>query len=151
MTTTIPDVDLAHSLVQLHHLVQRAFADESRARDLTPQQAQLLCRLITGPTGMTELRQFLHLEKSSMTGLVDRVEKRGLVQRLRPSRDRRACDIALTGPGRRLANATRQAISERLDALAGGVPRVDRAVVAATIARLLEAETRAITPTRPTE
>jgi hypothetical protein len=48
MTTAVPDLDLARSLVQSHHLVQRAFADESRARDLTPQQAQLLCRPTTG-------------------------------------------------------------------------------------------------------
>jgi DNA-binding MarR family transcriptional regulator len=151
MTTTTPDLALAHSLVQLHHLVPRVFADESRARDLTPQQAQLLCRLTTGPVGMTELRQFLHLEKSSLTGLVDRVERRGLVERLRPSHDRRACDIALTNQGRRLANATHRAISERLDALAGDVIPADRATVTTTITRLLGAEAGPITPTRRTE
>jgi DNA-binding MarR family transcriptional regulator len=136
--------------VQLHHLVQHVFADESRTHDLTPQQAQLLCRLMAGPIGMTELRQFLHLEKSSLTGLVDRVERRGLVQRLRPTHDRRACDIALTSQGRRLANATHQAITDRLETLAGDVHRADRTILTATIVQLLGAEVEPITPKRRT-
>jgi DNA-binding MarR family transcriptional regulator len=137
MTTTIEETELAVALVRLSHLVQHVFADVSREYDLTPQQAQLLCMLISGPVGMTELSRLLHLEKSSLTGLVDRVERRGLVARTRDSRDRRACQIALTSQGARLATKSHQDVTARLDTLAGDVQPADSNRLASVIARIL--------------
>ncbi|NLU76223.1 MarR family transcriptional regulator [Streptomyces sp. HNM0575] len=127
----------ADALVRLTHLVQRVFADVSRAHDLTSQQAQLLCVLTRGPAGMTELTRLLHLEKSSLTGLVDRVERRGLVARRRSSHDRRACQVALTGKGTRLAHDTHDGITAQLESLAGELPRTDRELVTSAVVRLL--------------
>ena len=70
MTTMTGQTGLAEALMRLSQLVAHVFADVSRGRDLTPQQAQLLCTLLEGPVGMTELGRLLHLEKSSLTGLV---------------------------------------------------------------------------------
>jgi DNA-binding MarR family transcriptional regulator len=50
---------------------------------------------------MQELARFLDLDKSSVTGLVDRAEKRGLVQRAPSTDDRRAIRVKLTPVGRR--------------------------------------------------
>ncbi|OEV12845.1 DNA-binding MarR family transcriptional regulator [Streptomyces sp. Amel2xB2] len=127
----------ADALVRLTHLVQRVFADVSRAHDLTPQQAQLLCVLTRGPAGMTELSHVLYLEKSSLTGLVDRIERRGLVVRQRSSHDRRACQVALTDKGTRLAHETHDAITARLESLAGDLSRTDRERVTSVVVRLL--------------
>lgn len=137
MTTTTGAMGLADALVQLSHLVQHVFADVSRHYDLTPQQAQLLCALSRGPVGMTELSRSLRLEKSSLTGLVDRVERRGLVARERVSRDRRACQVALTGRGVRLAAETHEGVTTRLEALAGELRPADRDRLTSAIAQLL--------------
>jgi DNA-binding MarR family transcriptional regulator len=137
MTTTTEETGLAVALVRLSHLVQHVFADVSRAHDLTPQQAQLLCKLIDGPVGMTELSRLLHLEKSSLTGLVDRVERRGLVARTRDSRDRRACRIELTSQGARLAAASHQDVTARLEMLARELPPADSSRLASAIAHIL--------------
>src|SRR3954471_25014226 len=102
-TTTTEELGFVDACVRLAHLVQHVFADVSRQHELTPQQTQLLCMLSHGPVGMTELSRLLHLERSSLTGLVDRVERRGLVTRVRDSRDRRACHIVLTSQGDQLA------------------------------------------------
>lgn len=131
MTTT--ELGLAEALVRLAHTVQHVFGDVSREHDLTPQQTQLLCVLIKGPVGMTELSRLLHLEKSSLTGLVDRVERRGLVARLRDQRDRRACRIALTGEGVELANRTHDAVTAHLDARTRGLPTAARAHLLAAL------------------
>src|SRR6478752_4866317 len=69
---------LATALIRLCFVVQRSFGDVSRRHGLTPQHAQLLGVLARGPVGMAELGEALNLEKSSLTGLIDRAEARAL-------------------------------------------------------------------------
>ena len=111
-------IDLASAMVRVAHLVNHVFAEVSRDHDLTQQQAQLMCLLIDGPVGMSELTRLMRLEKSSLTGLVDRVEKRGLVARTRDERDRRACRIELTEDGVRLAHKSHDGVVAELERLA---------------------------------
>jgi DNA-binding MarR family transcriptional regulator len=141
MTTTLEETAFADALVRLSHLVQQVFAEVSRCHDLTPQQTQLLCRLAGGPIGMTELSRSLHLEKSSLTGLVDRVERRGLVARTRDSRDRRACQVELTDEGARLAVRSHEDIRARLEKLAAGLSLTDRTRTSSVIASILAEHT----------
>ncbi|MBF8194408.1 MarR family transcriptional regulator [Nonomuraea sp. K274] len=141
VTTKEPVLPLTDALVRLAHLVQQVFAEVSREHDLTPQQAQLLCLLMRGPVGMTELTRSLHLEKSSLTGLVDRAEKRGLVARCRDSRDRRACRIALTCDGARVAVLAHEGVTERLEALMGELPEEHRDLLTTAISGLVAEHT----------
>jgi DNA-binding MarR family transcriptional regulator len=136
-TEAAAELGFAAALVRMSHLVQHVFADVSRDRDITPQQMQLLCLLIAGPVGMSELSRLLHLEKSSLTGLVDRVERRGLVARVRDARDRRACQVALTDEGARLAVESHRDVTGRLETLAAELPDADQELLTAAIARLL--------------
>ncbi|WCB96855.1 hypothetical protein DSM104299_05623 [Baekduia alba] len=115
------DLRLADALVQFAHLIDHLFADASRANGLTPQQAQLLCELMPRPMGMTELTGLLNVERSTMTGLVDRVERRELVKRAPDPKDRRAIQIALTPKGRRLAMKSYGAVTTKVDALTSGL------------------------------
>ncbi|MGH3425993.1 MAG: MarR family winged helix-turn-helix transcriptional regulator [Mycobacteriales bacterium] len=135
MTDASEGATLASALVHLAHLVQRIFAEVSRSHDLTPQQAQLLCLLIDGPVGMGELSRTLNLEKSSLTGLVDRIERRGLAARNRDSCDRRACKIALTDEGLRLANKSHQDVIARVEALAAELSSADREMLISSTAK----------------
>jgi DNA-binding MarR family transcriptional regulator len=57
---------------------------------------------------MAALARYLGLEKSTMTGLVDRAEKRGLMVRAPSEEDGRAIDVYLTTEG--------QIVAERLEA-----------------------------------
>jgi DNA-binding MarR family transcriptional regulator len=141
VTTKEPVLGFTEALVRLAHLVQVVFGDVSREHDLTPQQAQLLCLLVGGPVGMTELTRSLHLEKSSLTGLVDRAEKRGLVVRIRDARDRRACLIELTCDGARIAVQAHNGVAERLETLAGGLPPEHRELLAGVIDGILTEDT----------
>jgi DNA-binding MarR family transcriptional regulator len=79
--------------------------------DLTPMQAMLLDRLEDGvPSPMSDLARQLHCDKSNLTGLVDGLERRGLVQRTTPPNDRRVRALVTTEQGR----AVRQRLSTRL-------------------------------------
>jgi DNA-binding MarR family transcriptional regulator len=54
-----------------------------------------------GQISMTELSNLLFVKKPAMTRIIDRLEKSGLVKRLRIHGDRRGYKIALTGKGKK--------------------------------------------------
>ncbi|MGH3546881.1 MAG: MarR family winged helix-turn-helix transcriptional regulator [Pseudonocardiaceae bacterium] len=137
MTETTETLSLAETLVRLSQVVQHVFAEVSREHGLTPQQAQLLCRLVPGPVRMADLARMLNLEKSSVTGLVDRVENRGLVTRAQDANDRRACQVTLTPLGIKLALHSHSNVMSRLDLLVNGLPSADTDQMASVLASIL--------------
>jgi len=72
--------------------------------DLSPSQFNVLNLLYDQRAGCTqiELSRSLIMHRSNVTGLVDRLEARGLVQRRDSARDRRAYRVVLTTAGKRL-------------------------------------------------
>jgi DNA-binding MarR family transcriptional regulator len=113
-------------LLQLSGLVQGLYARTSSRHDLTPVQARLLCMLADGPRGMAELAQCFGVEKAALTGLVDRVERRGLAKRTPVPDDRRALHVTLTDTGRRAATAFHREVSTELSRLLSALPPHDR-------------------------
>lgn len=72
--------------------------------DLGPSQFNLLHLLFHNPDGCTqsELGRELIMHRSNVTGLIDRLEKRGLVRRADNVVDRRAWRVTLTAAGQKL-------------------------------------------------
>ena len=71
--------------------------------DLSLTQLRVLGILRDRRIRMSELADYLGLDKSTISGLVDRAEKRGLVQRAPNPADGRAVDVFLTAAGTELA------------------------------------------------
>jgi DNA-binding MarR family transcriptional regulator len=69
--------------------------------DLSPSQFNVLnlLRLSGGGLSQTDLSRQLIMHRSNVTGLVDRLEKRGLVARQDAAGDRRAYSVVLTAAG----------------------------------------------------
>ena len=69
--------------------------------DLSPSQFNVLNLLRFNPAGLsqTDLSRQLIMHRSNLTGLVDRLEKRGLVARGEVAGDRRAYSVVLTAAG----------------------------------------------------
>ena len=71
--------------------------------DLAPVQAKALHELnVEPPISMRELAARLKSDPSNVTGLIDRLEARGLVERRPDPHDRRIKGLALTPAGARL-------------------------------------------------
>ena len=83
-----------------------------REFDLMPPQQMTLGLLLGAPRPMGELAQLMHCDNSNITGIVDRLTERGLVERLSAEGDRRVKLVALTDEGRELAQelARRRAV-----------------------------------------
>ncbi|HWD84000.1 MAG TPA: MarR family transcriptional regulator [Kribbella sp.] len=137
-TTAARDTDLASALVQAMHRLQDVHAETSRPLGLTPQQAHLLCVLIAGPEGMTDLSRILSIERSSLTSMVDRLERRSLVARIPSPGDRRACRIELTPDGLALAHQAHDAVVDRINALTAHLPATTRRAVTTALQSITE-------------
>ena len=72
-----------------------------QALDLSPPQGIVL-RFLDEPRPMGELAAMMHCDNSNLTGIVDRLEERGLVERTAAQGDRRVKLIALTETGHEL-------------------------------------------------
>ncbi|CAM5471684.1 MULTISPECIES: MarR family winged helix-turn-helix transcriptional regulator [Streptomyces] len=94
-------------------VVARFYADYEEAageHTLTGPQARLLSLLSLEPLPMRKLAQKLKCEPSNVTGIVDRLESRGLVERRPDPADRRVKVAAATEEGRRVARDLREGL-----------------------------------------
>src|SRR2546425_2742175 len=108
----------------------------ARAAGLEPQQYLLLLALRGLPEGkqatILTLAERLQLRHHSVVGLIDRLEKRGLVRRVRGKEDRRKVLISLTARGEQiLGNLARKRLAE-LRATGPELVRALGAVIGAT-------------------
>jgi DNA-binding MarR family transcriptional regulator len=86
---------------------------------------------------MSELAGFLGLDKSSVTGLVARSERRGLVSKRRDSADARVTVVSATPAGRELADAVRAQLAAALGSAAFGLSESDQRTLIRLLTKLL--------------
>jgi DNA-binding MarR family transcriptional regulator len=95
------------------------YEDAAAEHSLTGAQARLLSLLSLEPLPMRKLAQKLKCEPSNVTGIVDRLESRGLVERRPDPADRRVKLAAATEEGRRAAKSLRESLRFAREPLAG--------------------------------
>ena len=130
-------IGVVAALVRSTFLVNAVYAESGREHGLTPQQGQLLCVLMAQPYGMSELGTTLRLAKSSLTGLVDRTERGGLVRREPDPQDTRAVRVALTPEGSRLAAQFYAETCRRIERLPAGLSAAEREALAGLLGRVV--------------
>jgi DNA-binding MarR family transcriptional regulator len=130
-------VGVVAALVRSTFLVNAVYAEAGRDHGLTPQQGQLLCVLMAQPHGMGELGAMLRLAKSSLTGLVDRTERNGLVRREAVSGDSRAVRVALTARGSTVAEEFYADACRRIDDLSTELDGAERGQLADLLGRIV--------------
>ncbi|WP_233881731.1 MarR family winged helix-turn-helix transcriptional regulator [Paraburkholderia flagellata] len=105
----VRDYDLGESVGYLISRVKSTMSNMVTQRavaelGVTSQQASILFMVATGKcTLAAELAREYGIDASAVTRLVDRLEKRGLLKRVRSSEDRRAVRLALTPEGLAIA------------------------------------------------
>ena len=136
-------LDPVDAIVQLSFAVQARLAEIAAEHDLSITQLRLLGILRDREPAMLDLARHLKLEKSSVTGLIDRAQRRGLVDRAAAPHDGRAIHVRLTAEGRRLTEQIGAQVTEALSRLLDALPARDRArlsTLAGTVVRHHAAE-----------
>jgi len=131
------DAGLVSILVRLSFTIQASMTAIAAEHDLSATQARLLGILRDREPTMAGLARFLGLDKSSITGLVDRAERRDLVRRIAAQRDGRSVQVAITPHGRQLIDACARAIEEQVGALLDGFTDAERRRLAALAGRVV--------------
>lgn len=124
-------------LVQLSYLVQTIIGRVGADHDLSIIQIRLLGILRDREPNMLQLAQHLNLDKSSITGLVDRAERRGLVERTISPNDRRGFNVKVTSVGQQLVHVVGDEIECKLNAVIEGLTETERSHLTALEAKIL--------------
>lgn len=88
-------------LFALSDRIRRRFDDIAADCDLTSSQAAALLHL-DGAMSMCDLAAALVCDRSNVTGIVDRLEERGLAERHPDPDDRRVTRLVLTSAGKKI-------------------------------------------------
>jgi DNA-binding MarR family transcriptional regulator len=131
--------DLVDGLFQLSFLLHNTLARIAAEHDLSIIQVRLLGILRDHEPGMFELAQHLELEKSSLSGLVDRAEKRGLVKRIPSPDDRRAAHIRVTAQGRTHSRVIEEEVNAEVGKLVAVLSRSERDRLASVVSHVVTA------------
>jgi len=116
-----PVLDFLRLLWRVDHALQRRSKRMARELGLTGPQ-RLVLRILGRFPGLPagELATLLHLHPSTLTGVLQRLEKRGWIRRRADPRDRRRALFGLTERGRALDGNDAPTIEAAVrDALAG--------------------------------
>ena len=128
--------DLMDELVQVAFGVTAVLSRVGARHDLSLTQIRMLGILRDRRPGLTELASHLGLEKSTVSGLVDRAVKRGLLEREVDPRDGRAITVTLSASGTRLARTIEDAIAAMLSPMAGDLTATERRRLRDLLARI---------------
>jgi len=133
-------VDLIGTVVARYHAEYELAAAEHA---LTGAQARVLALLAREPTPMRKIAEQLKCEPSNITGIVDRLESRGLAERRPHPADRRVKVAAATEEGLATAERLRGGLHFAREPLAGLTP-AERTILRDLLRRMLGDEADAL-------
>ncbi|HVR84171.1 MAG TPA: MarR family transcriptional regulator [Planctomycetota bacterium] len=115
MKAAKPIYELDEALTTLAKLYQFRSLEERGYAGLTVSQSYALRDLyFNGPRSMSELATMLRVRLSTMTGVIDQLERKGYVERIDHPEDRRSLHVRLTTEGRKLYQAAHDAFLSHL-------------------------------------
>ena len=109
--------ELRDALVQASFALMAALTEVAAEHDLSLTQLRMLGILRDREPTMADLAAFTGLERSTISGLIDRAAQRGLVVRTADLRDGRSVRVSLTKQARGLVPEVTAAIGDRIKPL----------------------------------
>jgi DNA-binding MarR family transcriptional regulator len=131
-------VSLIDALVQTSFVTMAVLSRVGAEYDLSLTQLRVLAILRDRRVKMSELAGYLGLDKSTISGLVDRAEKRGLIQRIPNPVDGRGVDVVLSAAGMELADRGAAQIARSLSPLTSTLTRAETHRLTALLERMLQ-------------
>nr|ANY57937.1 MarR Transcription Regulator [uncultured bacterium] len=129
--------ELVRLVIRLGERMRQHYASRADELGLTPTQAQALRELTRGPLPMGELAARMSCDASNVTGVSDRLEARGLLERGPSPSDRRVKVLHLTEAGRALHRELWHRLMEQ-SPVSRGLNDEERRTLRALLRKLVE-------------
>jgi DNA-binding MarR family transcriptional regulator len=129
--------ELIDALVRSSFAVMAVLSRIGAEHDLSLTQLRMLGILRDRRVTMSELAGHLGLDKSTISGLVSRAEKRRLIERAPNPADGRAVDVFLTAAGIELAGRGAAQIAQALSPMTGELTAAQARQLTTLLERLL--------------
>lgn len=109
---------------------------KSQFKITAPQLVCLLAVANEGPLTATTIARRVFLSASTVVGILDRLEQRGLVRRIRDQRDRRLVRVSATAEGNQLALTAPPPLQDGLARALGQLTEGEQATIADSLSRI---------------
>jgi DNA-binding MarR family transcriptional regulator len=103
-----------------------------------PQLICLRAVVENGPMTATSISREIHVSASTVVGILDRLEDKGLVRRERGREDRRIVFVTATQEGVRLAHETPSPLQKKLADSLRELPDLEQATITISLERIVE-------------
>jgi MarR family transcriptional regulator, lower aerobic nicotinate degradation pathway regulator len=129
-----------HHIRRLQQIAVALFAENAREYAVTPvQYAALQCIYDSPGLDQRTLADRIRFDTSTIGGVIDRLEKRGLVTRSNSPDDRRVRLLLLTGAGEALLAALQPAVLQTQRDIVAPLSAAEQKAFAALIKKILDA------------
>ena len=135
---TTEQQELIDAVARTAFRVMAALSKLAAENDLSLTQLRMLGILRDRRLKISELAYGLGLDRTTVSGLVDRTEKRGLVQRSPHPLDGRSVQVTLSTKGARAAEHGANEIALSLSSMTGALNRAESQRLATLLERMLE-------------
>ena len=142
---TVTGEDQTYDLRILRALrkITRAVALHSRQLSVCshitgPQLVCLRTIIEKGPMTATVISREVHVSASTVVGILDRLEDKGLIVRERGRADRRIVFVSATEAGRKLAHDTPSPLQQKLADSLKALPELEQATITLSLERVID-------------
>lgn len=104
----------------------------------TPQLITLLCIVDEGPVSLSHISKRVNLSSSTIVGILDRLEAKGLVLRERSQIDRRLVFVHATKKGTTVARSAPSPLQDELLSRLNALPESEQLQLATALERIVE-------------
>lgn len=121
-------------------IARKSIRGSTEVEGLRPPQAVFLIVLADrGPVTMSEMAKDAKVHPTVVTRFLDRLVRKGFVERQRDESDRRVVQVDLTAKGRKAADMLLKSYLDRVEAALKDASKKDRDTLLAMLARIDEA------------
>ncbi len=131
-------VELIDALIRASFLTMAVLTKQAAAHDISLTQLRVMGILRDRRLTMSALADHLGLDRSTVSGLVDRLEGRGLIERRPNPADRRSFEVRLTKAGKAAAERGADQVTSALAPLVSGLSRTETRRLTELVERVLE-------------
>lgn len=132
------DLRILRLLRRIIHSVDLYSKQLAATNEITAPQLICLLHVVNkGPVSATAIGREVHLSPSTVVGILDRLEEKGLVKRQRSREDRRIVRVTATGKGAELARKAPSPLQQTLANSLGELPELEQATIALSLERIV--------------